>query len=132
MLDKVIPRFLDTWQEAAVLMTFRQTVADVMEFRVSEGESFELSVDEWRAFSKQASCYAARQVRVVDHPPGITRLWHERQRVRIAVSIYGSYVIWFRGTRHLPAKSQNRRYRMAFTPMPKSGMDVRPLRNVNW
>ena len=61
MLDKVIPRFLDTWQEAAVLMTYRQTVADVMEFRVSEGESFELSVDEWLAFSKRASWYAARE-----------------------------------------------------------------------
>jgi len=61
MLDKVIPRFLDTWQEEAVLMTYRQTVADVMEFRVSEGESFELSVDEWLAFSKRASWYAARE-----------------------------------------------------------------------
>src|SRR5208283_433667 len=61
MLDKVIPRFLDAWQEAAVLMTYRQTVADVMDFRVSEGESFELSVDEWLAFSKRASWYAARE-----------------------------------------------------------------------
>src|ERR1035438_2774966 len=46
MLDKVIPRFLDAWQEAADLMTYRQAVADVMEFRISEGESFDLSVDE--------------------------------------------------------------------------------------
>ncbi len=61
MLDKVIPRFLDAWQEAAVLMTYRQMVADVMEFRVSEGESFEMSVDQWLAFSKRASWYAARE-----------------------------------------------------------------------
>src|SRR5271166_6126134 len=61
ILDKVIPRFLDAWQEEAVLMTYRQTVADVMEFRVSEGESFEMSVDEWLAFSKRASWYAARE-----------------------------------------------------------------------
>jgi len=61
MLDKVIPLFLDAWQEAAVLMTYRQMVADVMEFRVGEGESFELSVDEWLAFSKRASWYAARE-----------------------------------------------------------------------
>ena len=61
MLDKVIPVFLDAWQETAVLMTYRQMVADVMEFRVSEGESFDLSVDEWLAFSKQASWYAARE-----------------------------------------------------------------------
>jgi len=61
MLDKVIPLFLDAWQEAAVLMTYRQMVADVMEFRVNEGESFAMSVDEWRAFSKRASWYAARE-----------------------------------------------------------------------
>jgi len=61
ILDKVIPLFLDAWQEAAVLMTYRQMVADVMEFRVGEGESFELSVDEWLAFSKRASWYAARE-----------------------------------------------------------------------
>ncbi len=61
MLDKVIPLFLDAWQEAAVLMTYRQMVADVMEFRVGEGESFELSIDEWLAFSKRASWYAARE-----------------------------------------------------------------------
>ena len=61
MLDKVIPRFLDAWQEAADLMTYRQAVADVIEFRVSEGESFELSADEWLAFSKRASWYAARE-----------------------------------------------------------------------
>jgi isocitrate lyase len=61
MLDKVIPRFLDAWQEAADLMTYRQAVADVMEFRISEGESFDLSVDEWLAFSKRASWYAARE-----------------------------------------------------------------------
>ena len=61
MLDKVIPRFLDEWQEAADLMTYRQAVADVMRFRVSEGESFDLSVDQWLAFSKRASWYAARE-----------------------------------------------------------------------
>src|SRR5271157_3238412 len=59
MLDKVIPRFLDAWQEAAELMTYRQAVADIIEFRVSQGESFELGVDEWLAFSKRASRYAA-------------------------------------------------------------------------
>src|SRR5271157_2318014 len=61
MLDKVIPRFLDAWQEAADLMTYRQAVADVIEFRVSQGESFELGVDEWLAFSKRASRYAASE-----------------------------------------------------------------------
>jgi isocitrate/methylisocitrate lyase len=61
MLDKVIPCFLDEWQEAADLMTYQQAVADAMRFRVSEGESFDLSVDQWLAFSRRASWYAARE-----------------------------------------------------------------------
>jgi isocitrate lyase len=61
MLDKVIPRFLDAWQEAADLKTYRQAVADVIAFRVSQGESFDLSAEEWLAFSKRASWYAARE-----------------------------------------------------------------------
>jgi len=61
MLDKIIPRFLDAWQEAADLKTYRRAVADVIEFRVSQGESFDLSVDEWLAFSKRASWFAARE-----------------------------------------------------------------------
>jgi isocitrate lyase len=61
MLDKVIPRFLDAWQEAADLKTYRQAVAEVIAFRISQGEPFDLGVDEWLAFSKRASWYAARQ-----------------------------------------------------------------------
>ncbi len=61
MLDKVIPRFLDAWQEAADLKTYGQAVADVIAFRVSQGESFDLSAEEWLAFSRRASWYAARE-----------------------------------------------------------------------
>ncbi len=61
MLDKVIPRFLDAWQEAAGLKTYRQAVADVIAFRVSQGESFGLGTNEWLALSKRASWYAARE-----------------------------------------------------------------------
>src|SRR5580700_9681034 len=61
MQDKVMPRFLDAWQEAAGLKTYRRAVADVIAFRGSEGESFDLGVDEWLAFSKRASWFAARE-----------------------------------------------------------------------
>lgn len=61
MLDKVIPLFLDAWQEAADLKTYRQAVAEAIVFRASQGESFAMSVDEWLAFSKRASWYAARE-----------------------------------------------------------------------
>ena len=61
MLDKVIPQFLDAWQEAADLKTYRQAVADAIAFRVSQGETFELGAEQWLAFSKRASWYAARE-----------------------------------------------------------------------
>ena len=61
MLDKVITRFLDAWQDAAELETYGQTVADAIVFRASQGESFDMSVDEWLAFSKRASLHSARE-----------------------------------------------------------------------
>ncbi len=61
VLDKVISRCLDAWQEAADLMTYRQAVADVIALRISEGESLAVGVEEWLAFSKSASWYVARE-----------------------------------------------------------------------
>ena len=61
MLDKVMPRFLDAWQVEADLKTYRKAVADEIIFGVSQGETFELSADEWLAFSKRASWYEARE-----------------------------------------------------------------------
>src|SRR5271157_5608027 len=37
MLDKVVPRFLDAWQEDADLRTYGQAVADTIAFGVSQG-----------------------------------------------------------------------------------------------
>ncbi len=61
MLDKVMPEFLDAWQEAANLKTYRQAVAEVIEFRVSQGETFDITAEEWLAFSEHASWFAARE-----------------------------------------------------------------------
>ncbi|MGO9520164.1 MAG: isocitrate lyase [Candidatus Korobacteraceae bacterium] len=61
MLDKVVPRFLDAWQEEADLRTYRQAVAEEIAFGVSQGESFDLTPDEWLAFAKRASWYEARE-----------------------------------------------------------------------
>jgi isocitrate lyase len=61
LLDKVVPRFLDAWQEEADLRTYRQAVADEIAFRVSQGESFDLMPDAWLTFSKRASWFEARE-----------------------------------------------------------------------
>jgi isocitrate lyase len=60
MLDKTISCCLDAWQEEADLKTYRMAVAEAIAFRMSQGEIFELNADQWLAFAKRASWYAAR------------------------------------------------------------------------
>ncbi len=61
MFDRIATRFLDAWEDDARLKTFGEAVAEVIEFRASEGEPVEISVDEWRRFAARASLYAARE-----------------------------------------------------------------------
>ena len=60
-LDKLVQKVLDTWQAEAELKPYRQAVAEVIAFGISQGESFAMNPEEWLEFSKRASWYAARQ-----------------------------------------------------------------------
>ena len=42
-------------------MTYGEAVADLLEFAESEGESRDMSVDEWRQFAQRAPLYTARE-----------------------------------------------------------------------
>src|SRR5271167_3344114 len=61
MFDRIAARFLEAWEEETRLRTFGEAVAEVLEFRKSEGEPLDLSADEWRRFASRASLYAARE-----------------------------------------------------------------------
>jgi len=61
VLDKVLGRCLDAWQEAADLKTYQEAVAEAIAFRISQGESFDLDAEQWLQFSKRASWYEARE-----------------------------------------------------------------------
>jgi isocitrate lyase len=61
MFDRVAARFLEAWEDEACLRTFGEAVAEVLEFRKSEGEPLAMSADEWRRFVARASLYAARE-----------------------------------------------------------------------
>jgi isocitrate/methylisocitrate lyase len=61
ILDKILSRCMEAWQAEAGLKTYGQAVADVMAFRVSEGERLDMDVEEWRSFSSKASFFAARE-----------------------------------------------------------------------
>ena len=61
LFDKVASRFLEVWEAEAGLETYGEAVAEVLEFRASEGEALEITVEEWRRFASGASFYAARK-----------------------------------------------------------------------
>src|ERR1022692_4797086 len=54
-LEKIDTRYMEVWLAEAGLKTYGQVVADVMKSRTAEGERFDMSVEEWLAFSKRAS-----------------------------------------------------------------------------
>jgi isocitrate lyase len=60
MLDKITSRYLEMWQAEAGLKTYGQAVADVIEFRASEGDTLDMSLEEWSRFAERASFPAAR------------------------------------------------------------------------
>jgi len=60
LLDSVETRYLETWQSEANLTSYPQAIADVIEFRATEGERFDMSAGEWLAFANQTSFHAAR------------------------------------------------------------------------
>jgi isocitrate/methylisocitrate lyase len=59
--DAVASRFLEAWESEAGIQTYGEAVADVLEFRASEGEKLETSVESWRKFAAKASHFAARK-----------------------------------------------------------------------
>ncbi len=60
LLESIEAQYLEAWQSEANLMSYPQAVADVIDFRADEGESFDVSADEWLAFANHTSFHAAR------------------------------------------------------------------------
>jgi isocitrate/methylisocitrate lyase len=60
LFDRVSSRFLEVWETEAGLETYGEAVAEVLEFRASEGEPLDMNPEEWRRFARIASLYAAR------------------------------------------------------------------------
>ncbi len=60
-LDRIDTRYVEIWQAEAGLKTYGLAVAEVLEFRTAEGDRFDMTVEEWLAFSKRASFYEARE-----------------------------------------------------------------------
>ncbi|MFV9636737.1 isocitrate lyase ICL2 [Mycobacterium neumannii] len=61
IFDRVESKAVDAWQLDAGLMTYGEAVAELLEFRESEGEQLDMSAAEWRAFAERAPLYTARE-----------------------------------------------------------------------
>ena len=55
VLDAIDTRYAEIWQAEAGLMTYGDAVAELLESRIGEGESFQMTVEEWRTFARDAS-----------------------------------------------------------------------------
>jgi isocitrate lyase len=60
LLESVETQYLDAWLSEASLKTYPEAVADVIEFRASEGESVGMSADEWLGFANETSFHTAQ------------------------------------------------------------------------
>ncbi len=60
-LERIDTRYVEIWQAEARLKTYGQAVAEVMGSRTDEGERFDMSGEEWLAFSKRASFYEVHE-----------------------------------------------------------------------
>jgi isocitrate lyase len=94
-LDKIDTRYVETWQSEAGMKTYALAVAEVLEFRASEGERFDMTVDEWLAFAKRASFYEAREraksmgVHVIwncEHPKTPEGFYHIQAGIDFAIA----------------------------------------------
>jgi isocitrate lyase len=61
IFDDVESRFVAAWEADAGLETYGEAVAELLEFRESEGEPPDMSAADWRQFAKRASLYEARE-----------------------------------------------------------------------
>jgi isocitrate lyase len=61
VFDSLESRLVEQWELEAGLETYGEAVAEVLALRASEGETLEMSADEWRHFAARASFYTARE-----------------------------------------------------------------------
>jgi isocitrate lyase len=59
--DLGLAKVLEAWENEAGLETYGEAVAELLDFRASEGEALELGAEEWRRFAARSGYYAARE-----------------------------------------------------------------------
>ena len=61
LLNPLLDKFLELWQNEAKLATFNEIVLDALKVRQEDGETFDLSIAEWKTFIKTSSLLEAQE-----------------------------------------------------------------------
>jgi isocitrate lyase len=61
VFDEIESTFVDAWQVDAGLMTYGEAVAELLEFNANDGDTSDMTADEWRKFAQRAPFYTAQQ-----------------------------------------------------------------------
>ena len=61
LLNPILDKFLELWQNEAQLATFNEVVIDALQVRQEDGETFDISIEEWQSFIKTASLLEAKE-----------------------------------------------------------------------
>ncbi len=61
MLDAIDTRYAEAWQAEAGLKTYGEAVADILESRLADGETFDMTAHDWQAFAALASWSQVRR-----------------------------------------------------------------------
>ncbi|WP_279675992.1 isocitrate lyase/phosphoenolpyruvate mutase family protein [Aeoliella straminimaris] len=72
ILSDVSNKFVELWELQAGLKTFGKAVADAMAFHIDEGQNFDITVDEWLAWS---STVGHREARDRSRRMGLNVVW---------------------------------------------------------
>lgn len=72
LVDEVIDRLVERWEEDAGLNTLGEGVAEVLEFLTDQGEVFEVTAEQWRQETRDASI---RRIKKLAKTHGISVTW---------------------------------------------------------
>ncbi len=72
-LSNVVSNLVEHWQAEAGLKTYGEAVAEILQFRMDEGEELSITVEDWLEFAGQTSLQSARdRARAL----GVTLVWN--------------------------------------------------------
>ncbi|MDQ2965530.1 MAG: isocitrate lyase ICL2 [Chloroflexota bacterium] len=61
LLDAIDTQYAEMWRAEAGLKTYGEAVADILEFRIDEGQQLDMSLEDWRGFASRASFFEVRE-----------------------------------------------------------------------